>query len=309
MLEVPKAVKLNCFILENDLEQLVVDIILIYIITMKVCGKCKVEQSILNFGLLKSAPDGHRYDCKQCRKEYRDSNKEKIKEKQHEYFESNKELLLEKNKQYRADNIEKINIQRKEYRNREEIKKHIKEKNKEYLPSKKEKIKHRRKTDINFQISEILRSKIHKMIKGHTTTYQDIVGCDIEFLKKWIEYRFDKNMCWDNLGKYWAIDHIIPINAFNFINEKDIKICFHWTNLQPLTCFENRSKSDKLQLHYYFNNIVSIHRFHSKYKQFMGYQMVNESLSWLRDNELRYGKNPTDDNTNVLEMDNQQPSS
>ena len=36
--------------------------------------------------------------------------------------------------------------------------------------------------------------------------------------------------------------------------------------------------------------------------------MVNESLSWLRDNELRYGKNSPDANTNVLEMDNQQPS-
>jgi len=45
------------------------------------------------------------------------------------------------------------------------------------------------------------------------------------------------------------------------------------------------------------------------FQKWMGYQMVNESLSWLRDNELRYGKNPTDDNTNVLEMDNQQPSS
>ena len=45
------------------------------------------------------------------------------------------------------------------------------------------------------------------------------------------------------------------------------------------------------------------------FQKWMGYQMVNESLSWLRDNELRYGKNSPDANTNVLEMDNQQPSS
>ena len=54
--------------------------------------------------------------------------------------------------------------------------------------------------------------------------------------------------------------------------------------------------------YYYFNNIISIHRFNSKYKNFMGYQMINESLSWLR-SKLRYGKNPPD-NT----MDNPQPS-
>jgi hypothetical protein len=141
------------------------------------------------------------------------------------------------------------------------------------------------------------------MIKGYNSTYKNILGCDMDFFKKWIEYRFDKNMNWENLGKYWQIDHILPINAFDFKNEKHILICFHWTNLQPLTCFENKSKSDKLQLHYYFNNLVSINRFNLKYKQFMGYQMINESLSWLRNNELRYGKNPPDKT-----MDNSQPS-
>jgi hypothetical protein len=39
------------------------------------------------------------------------------------------------------------------------------------------------------------------------------------------------------------------------------------------------------------------------FQKWKGYQMINESLSWLRDNELRYGKNPPD-NT----MDNSQPS-
>lgn len=271
--------------------------------TTKICGKCKTEKSILNFGILKSALDGYRYDCKECRKEYRNNNKVKIREQQQHYYKNNKDILLQKNKNYRTDNIEKINIQRKEYRNREEIKMHIKEKNKEYLPIKKETIKYKRKTNINFQISEILRSKIHKMIKGYKTTYQNIIGCDMYFFKEWIKYRFDENMNWNNLGKYWEIDHIIPINAFDFKNEKDIKVCFHWTNLQPLNCFENKSKSDKLQLHYYFNNIVSIHRFNSKNKQFMGYQMINESVSWLRDNELRYGKNPPD-----ITIDNPQPS-
>jgi hypothetical protein len=110
-------------------------------------------------------------------------------------------------------------------------------------------------------------------------------------------------MNWENLGSYWQIDHIIPINAFNFKNTNEKYICFHWTNLQPLTCYENRFKSNKIYLHYYFNNIISINRFNSKYRQFLGYQMINESLSWLRDNELRYGKNPTD-----ITMDNQQPS-
>jgi hypothetical protein len=40
-----------------------------------------------------------------------------------------------------------------------------------------------------------------------------------------------------------------------------------------------------------------------------GYQTLNESLKWLRI-ELRYGKNPTDDNVFIktFEIDNPQPS-
>ena len=93
------------------------------------------------------------------------------------------------------------------------------------------------------------------------------------------------------------------------LNEQ--QICFHWTNLQPLKASENIKKSDKILLHHYFNNIVNVNRFNSKYNNFLVYQTVNESLQWLRC-ELRYGKNsPYDKETLVvpLEIDNPQPSS
>jgi len=277
----------------------------------KTCCKCKIEQQICNFGKLKSNKDGYRYDCKNCRKEYRENNKISIKQKQDKYYVENKDTLLKKHKEYRIENKDKINNQRKEYRNRPDIKEHVKQKNKEYLPIKKQKICEKRKTDLSFQLSEILRSKIHKMIKGKETSYKNLIGCDIYFLKKWIEYRFDDKMNWDNYGSYWHVDHIIPISIFNFNNQIDKQICFHWTNLQPLNSLENRQKSNKLQLHYYFNNVVNIFRFNSKYRNFLGYQVLNESLKWLRNNELRYGKNASYelelDNSN--EIDNPQPSS
>ena len=132
-----------------------------------------------------------------------------------------------------------------------------------------------------------------------------------EVLRNISEFRFDENMNWKNLGTYWQIDHILPINSFNFNDETSKSICFHWTNLQPLKSSENRTKSDKLQLHYYFNNIVNVNRFNSKFDRFLGYQAVNESLQWLKKKDFRYGKNPSGDNVlqNTLEMDNPQPSS
>jgi len=273
----------------------------------KVCCKCKNVRSLDDFGKLKSSSDGLRYDCKMCRKEYRLKNRDVINEKLKEYYNENKETHLEKCKSYRIENNDKINEQRKEYRKRPEIKEHIKVKNKEYLPIRCEKIKEKRLNDKNFQISEILRSKIHKMIKGFPTSYQQLIGCDIDFFKKWIEFRFDKNMNWDNLGNYWQIDHILPINAFDFNDENSKKICFHWTNLQPLTKFENQSKSNKLLPHYYFNNIVNINRFHKKYNNFLGYEILDESLRWLR-STLRYRKNAPYEDVTTSEIDNPQPS-
>lgn len=274
----------------------------------KLCCKCHILRNKTDFGKLKASPDGLRYDCKSCRKVYRDKNRETINLKLKEYYENNKETLIIKNKQYRLKNTENIIKQRAQYRNRPEIKEHIKQKNKEYLPIKKEKIKLKRKTDKNFQLSEILRSKIHKMIKGLNTTYMKIIGCDLNFLKKWIEFRFTEEMTWDNLGTYWQIDHILPINAFNFEDdERNKHICFHWTNLQPLQTGINKTKTNKIQMHHVLNNIVNVNRFNLKYNNFLGYQTLNESLRWLRE-KLRYGKNPSHDGEKSLEIDNPQPS-
>jgi hypothetical protein len=186
----------------------------------KFCYNCKENIPQSNFFKNKKKKDGLADACKPCAKNL---NKK--------YYDNNKERVLKKNKEYRIDNIKKINIQRKEYRNRPEIKEHCKEKNKEYLPIKKEKIKEKRKNDLNFRLSEVLRSKIHKVLKNINTSYEEILGCNKDFLKKWLEYRFDSDMTWENYGKYWDIDHIIPISKFDFSNDTHIKICFHWTNL------------------------------------------------------------------------------
>ena len=255
----------------------------------KKCYTCREQKDIDNFGNCRTNKDGKHHQCKACRMAYNIENREKKKEYNTAYFKKNKDELTVKNKKYREDHKEQIFTQRQGYRERNT--KHIKKKNKEYLPIRKEKIKERRQTDVNFQVSEILRSKIHKMLKGKGTSYIYIIGSDIDTLKSWLEFQFDDQMTWENLGEYWQIDHILAINQFDFTIEKHKHVCFNWTNLQPLSCYENRSKSDKLLLHYYFNSIISVHRFiHFKNLDITEYQNVRESLHWLRE-KLRYGQN------------------
>jgi hypothetical protein len=257
----------------------------------KTCCKCKVEQPLSCFGVLKSTKDGLRYDCKSCRTQYRQTRQEHIKLKNKEYFQANKDELLRKAKEYRVDNNEHIREQRREYRSRN--KEHIRLKNKEYLPIRKEKIKEKRRNDKGFQLTELLRTRINKALKTNTTsrTAQKYLNCDIEIFKLWLQFMFDKDMSWDNLGQYWEVDHILPIAQFDLSRDSDREVCFNWTNLQPLKKEENKQKSGALCLHYYFNSVVSVHRFNCIHNKAEGYQSIRKSLCWLRE-KLRYGKNP-----------------
>ena len=46
--------------------------------------------------------------------------------------------------------------------------------------------------------------------------------------------------------KEWYIDHIKPGNSFNLVDLEEQKICFHYTNLQPLWKLDNLSKGSKI---------------------------------------------------------------
>lgn len=42
-----------------------------------------------------------------------------------------------------------------------------------------------------------------------------------------------EGMTWDNYGKVWVIDHILPIASFNVEIEKELLRANHYTNLRP----------------------------------------------------------------------------
>jgi hypothetical protein len=55
-------------------------------------------------------------------------------------------------------------------------------------------------------------------------------------------------MNWENYGKIWDIDHIIPLASA--INEQEVLKLNHYTNLQPLDSNINRNiKRDKLDFY------------------------------------------------------------
>lgn len=51
-------------------------------------------------------------------------------------------------------------------------------------------------------------------------------------------------MTWENYGKIWHIDHIVPINYKNPTLDEVIKR-LHYLNTQPLWASENISKGNR----------------------------------------------------------------
>jgi len=108
--------------------------------------------------------------------------------------------------------------------------------------------KNRKKIDAQFKLLKTLRSRLGTAIRSQNSTKNnktiELLGCSISFLKNFLETKFKEGMTWENHGE-WHIDHIKPCASFNLLDEEEQKLCFHYTNLQPLWAYENLSKGSK----------------------------------------------------------------
>lgn len=107
------------------------------------------------------------------------------------------------------------------------------------------------------KIKRTLRGRIYQAVRGQGTVKcvksAELLGCSVDELKKYLEYKFLPDMSWDNYGNpnkdntdCWHIDHIIPCASFDLTDPEQQKKCFHYTNLQPLWAKDNIKKRDKL---------------------------------------------------------------
>ena len=75
----------------------------------------------------------------------------------------------------------------------------------------------------------------------------NLIGCSPEELRIYIEQQFETGMTWDNWGKDWELDHIMPVASFKNLDTDELELyqMNHWSNLRPLWKEENAAKWDK----------------------------------------------------------------
>lgn len=100
---------------------------------------------------------------------------------------------------------------------------------------------------ISANIRARLQSRDTKKETDTDKILKESLGYTFEDLKKHLESKFTKSMNWDNYGKVWQIDHIIPDSWFSYktIEDDGFKQSWNLQNLQPLGRRENLAKSNK----------------------------------------------------------------
>ena len=63
-------------------------------------------------------------------------------------------------------------------------------------------------------------------------SYAPYFGLDIESFRKWIETQFTPDLSWDNFGTHWQFDHIIPVTYFDFADDRELMLCWNFTNIR-----------------------------------------------------------------------------
>ena len=211
----------------------------------KTCIKCGLLKEIFEFCKAKRGKYGRGGKCKLCvnqyNEEYCENNKVKLKKKRKIYNKQNKKRFEDRNKKLREKNKDIKKEYNKIYR--EENREKIREQKKKYANNNRDKInKYFRsytKNNINAKIAGLTRTRIRKALKLNNAIKSNssikLLGCSIEFLRQYIESKFTKGMSWENHGLYgWHIDHIKPCSSFNLSDSEQQKLCFNYTNLQPL---------------------------------------------------------------------------
>lgn len=209
----------------------------------KKCHHCHEEKDIVNFNKCKTGMMGLHNHCRECQKIIKRNwdikNKEILKNQRKTEEYKKRARNWNKNKYYsdplwREKTLEKNKIRRRSEKAKEKCR--IQRKSWMEVPTN--------------RIANNLRSRIRQVIKGKikSESTQKLLGCSFDELKTHLECQFYNDMTWNNYGKLWHIDHIIPCDFFNFENEYHQRLCFNFRNLQPLLAEENISKGNKINI-------------------------------------------------------------
>ena len=95
-------------------------------------------------------------------------------------------------------------------------------------------------------LSNVMRVHIRRVITKETddVNIEKYWHCSVEDYRKYLSDKLTGGMTWENYGKLWNIDHIIPLE-YNEPTMAEMIARLHYLNTQPLLIEDNIKKSNK----------------------------------------------------------------
>jgi hypothetical protein len=116
-------------------------------------------------------------------------------------------------------------------------------------------------TENERKLVKACRLRLKRFFKTKVYKSLQCIGCDSELLKKWLEFNLTDDMTLEDHGKTWHIDHVLPISLFDLTIEREMTICFHWSNLSPLHRIKNMSKGNRIDKEQIKQHLDALKRF------------------------------------------------
>jgi len=220
----------------------------------KTCSKCKTWKSLTSYNKMSKSWDGLRTDCKDCLEEYRAGRKEEMTEYNKEYWVKTKDIQTEKHKIWKEEN-----------------KQHVNEYSRLYAKKNYEKDIQ----NVQYKLKKNLRCRLYHAIKYGYGVKNDntlnLLSCSIDFFQDYMQSKFQEGMSWKNYGK-WHVDHIIPCSSWDLTKPSEVRMCFHYLNLQPMWGSENTAKKDKFNPN---DKKIYIEKYKSLYPKLKNNQIIH----------------------------------
>lgn len=98
----------------------------------------------------------------------------------------------------------------------------------------------KRKWQINF--------RRYVLEKSPCPAYAPYFGLDIASIREWFACQFAEGLNWDNFGKAWQFEHVVPLTYFDHAEDKDLRLCWNFLNLRVEPLETEGKKGQRLDL-------------------------------------------------------------